>query len=48
MVKPAEFVGYVDTLPDDCIEARSEDEIRFHLPRVDQVCTSQQKLDTKT
>ena len=37
MIKPAEFVGYVDTLPDDCIEARSEDEIRFHLPRVDQV-----------
>ena len=25
MIKPAEFVGYVDTLPDDCIEARSED-----------------------
>lgn len=38
MMKPTEFVRYVDTLPDDCIENRTEEEIRFHLPRGDNVC----------
>ena len=37
MIKPAEFVRYVDTLPKDCIEVHTEDELRFHLPRIDQV-----------
>ena len=38
MMKPTEFVRYVDTLPDDCIEHRTDKEIRFHLPRGDNVC----------
>jgi len=38
MMKPTEFVRYVDTLPDDCIENRTDKEIRFHLPRGDNVC----------
>ena len=38
MMKPTEFVQYVDTLPDDCIENRTDKEIRFHLPRGDNVC----------
>ena len=37
MIKPAEFVSYVDSLPEECIEIRTEDEIRFHIPRVDDV-----------
>ena len=32
MIKPTEFVNYVDRLPDDCVESITDGEIHFHLP----------------
>lgn len=38
MIKPTKFINYVDGLPEDCIEVRSEEAIRFHLPRTHVEC----------
>ena len=32
MIKPTEFVNYVDRLPDDCVESMTDGEVHFHLP----------------
>ena len=32
MIKPTEFVNYVDRLPDDCVESITDGEVHFHLP----------------
>ena len=32
MIKPTEFVNYVDRLPDGCVESVTDGEVHFHLP----------------
>lgn len=32
MIKPTEFVNYVDRLPDGCVESVTAGEVHFHLP----------------
>lgn len=35
---PEEFIVYVDNLPDDCIDERTEEQITFHLPKKKYTC----------
>ena len=35
---PEEFVVYVDNLPDDCIDERTEEKLIFHLPKKKYTC----------
>ena len=35
---PEEFIVYVDNLPDDCIDERTEEQIIFHLPKKKYTC----------
>lgn len=35
---PEEFIVYIDNLPDDCIDERTEEQIIFHLPKKKYAC----------
>ena len=37
MIKPTEFVNYVDRLPDDCVESVTDGEVHFHLPHPEHI-----------
>jgi hypothetical protein len=38
MMSVKAFLGYVASLPEDCIEVQTSEETRFHLPRKKEVC----------